>query len=203
MAKVNLSSPKVTIIALALLFFGPMMLAYFYVNFFPSSVETAGKAAKGQLIMPAKPMESFQVEKLGGGELPVDFFKGKWTYVTFTPGSCGQECVDNLYKIRQIRLTQPEDIDRIQRLLVLTDASAGQALVALLKEHPGLEVAKGNAASVGKFMQQFTGQETMPAHLPVYMVDPLGNIFMHYEATANPSDMKKDLARLMKYSKIG
>ena len=37
----------------------------------------------------------------------------------------------------------------------------------------------------------------------IYLVDPLGNYFMKYDVAANPSDMKKDITRLMKYSKIG
>ena len=37
----------------------------------------------------------------------------------------------------------------------------------------------------------------------IYLVDPLGNVMMRYPRDADPSRMKKDLARLLRASRIG
>jgi hypothetical protein len=37
----------------------------------------------------------------------------------------------------------------------------------------------------------------------VYLVDPLGNFMMSYPADADPTGMRKDLARLLRISQIG
>ena len=36
-----------------------------------------------------------------------------------------------------------------------------------------------------------------------FLVDPLGNIMMAYEAGSDPNGLKKDLKRLLKVSKLG
>jgi hypothetical protein len=35
-----------------------------------------------------------------------------------------------------------------------------------------------------------------------YLVDPLGNIMMFYGADSDPNDLKKDLKRLLTWSKL-
>lgn len=197
------SSSKFALVALVLLFFGPMALAYFYVNFGQSYVTSAGEAANGQLVTPLVVLQEFNLDGLAGTKISRESIAGKWTYVTFAPSSCGKECIDNLYKVRQVRLTQPDDLERIQRLLVLTDSDSLLA-PAILKDHPGLLVGTGTSEEVAKFRGQFGETSAPPAGAyGIYLVDPLGNFFMKYEGTANPSDMKKDIHRLMKYSKIG
>jgi hypothetical protein len=50
---------------------------------------------------------------------------------------------------------------------------------------------------------------TLPAGSPldnlnrIYLVDPLGNFMMSYPADADPTGMRKDLARLLRISQIG
>ncbi|MCX7272806.1 MAG: cytochrome C oxidase subunit I, partial [Burkholderiales bacterium] len=37
----------------------------------------------------------------------------------------------------------------------------------------------------------------------VYVVDPLGNLMMRFPADADPSRMKKDIAKLLRASRVG
>ena len=43
---------------------------------------------------------------------------------------------------------------------------------------------------------------TVPAD-HVYVVDPLGNLMMRFPAEADPNRMKKDIAKLLRASRIG
>jgi cytochrome oxidase Cu insertion factor (SCO1/SenC/PrrC family) len=40
-------------------------------------------------------------------------------------------------------------------------------------------------------------------HDHIYLIDPLGNLVLRYPKNAEPAKMKKDLERLLKYSRIG
>ena len=37
----------------------------------------------------------------------------------------------------------------------------------------------------------------------VFLVDPRGNLMMSYPATADPTDLRKDISRLLRASRIG
>lgn len=37
----------------------------------------------------------------------------------------------------------------------------------------------------------------------IYLVDPLGNLFMYYQSSTNPMDILKDLKKVLKVSQIG
>jgi hypothetical protein len=37
----------------------------------------------------------------------------------------------------------------------------------------------------------------------LYLVDPLGNIFMYYQKDFNPKGLKKDIKKILKVSRIG
>jgi len=38
---------------------------------------------------------------------------------------------------------------------------------------------------------------------PTYVIDPLGNLMMRFPAQADPTRMKKDIAKLLRASRIG
>jgi cytochrome oxidase Cu insertion factor (SCO1/SenC/PrrC family) len=116
--------------------------------------------------------------------------RGKWVLVTFDAGACDAYCERKLYVMRQVRRAQGKDMDRIERLWVLTDAGKPRADVLAASE--GTRVSSnGNYGFPGN-----------PAD-HIYLVDPLGNLMMRFPRDPDPSRMIKDLQRLMKYSRFG
>jgi hypothetical protein len=110
--------------------------------------------------------------------------------VTFDAGACDAYCERKLYVMRQVRRAQGKDMDRIERLWVLTDAGKPRADVLAASE--GTRVSSnGNYGFPGN-----------PAD-HIYLVDPLGNLMMRFPRDPDPSRMIKDLQRLMKYSRFG
>jgi hypothetical protein len=96
--------------------------------------------------------------------------------------------------MRQVRLTTGKDRDRIERaLLIAGDAPAA----AVLAEHEGLRVLRASPAALAA-LRQATGGEA-----GVLLVDPLGNLMMRFPVEADPSRMKKDIAKLLRASRIG
>jgi len=43
----------------------------------------------------------------------------------------------------------------------------------------------------------------LTGELRIYLVDPLGNLMMSYPIDADPSDLSKDIGRLLRASRIG
>ncbi len=121
---------------------------------------------------------------------------GKWTLATVDSGACDEHCKQKLYYLRQIRLTQGKEMDRIERLWIVTDGVAPTQ--SLMKEYQGTKIATAP-------------NSTWVAGLPVtaaitdyiFIIDPLGNLVLRYPRGFNPTGMKKDLSRLLRASRIG
>ena len=117
-------------------------------------------------------------------------FRGKWLLVSFDAGQCDAHCERKLYIMRQVRRAQGKEMERIERLWVLTDAAKPRADALALSE--GTSIARIAA-------------DGFPGH-PVdhiYLVDPLGNLMMRFPRDPDPSRVIKDLQRLLKYSRFG
>jgi cytochrome oxidase Cu insertion factor (SCO1/SenC/PrrC family) len=122
--------------------------------------------------------------------------KGKWVLLSVDGGACDEYCQRKLYVLRQLRLTQGKDMERIERAwLVDDDAPTGPAV---LDEYKGTAriPARGSA-----LLGALPSAGSLRDH--VYIVDPLGNLIMRYPRDADPNGMKKDLARLLRASRIG
>jgi hypothetical protein len=124
---------------------------------------------------------------------PFDALRGKWLLVSFDAAACDAYCERKLYVMRQVRRAQGKDMERIERLWLLTDVGAPRP--ELLAAIEGTRLARSSAA----FTNSFPGN---PSDL-IYVVDPLGNLMMRFPRDPDPSKTIKDLQRLMKYSRFG
>ena len=117
--------------------------------------------------------------------------RGKWVLVTADVAACPPACERKLYIVRQVRRAQGKEMDRIDRLWLLTDGGTPRAeLVAALD---GGHIASADAELL----------KALPNVADIYLVDPLGNLMMRFPAEADPQKMIKDLQRLLKYSGFG
>jgi cytochrome oxidase Cu insertion factor (SCO1/SenC/PrrC family) len=193
---------KSTLILLVLLFIFPVAASFIL---YASGWRPSGTINHGELVEPARPIENINLTRLDGSQMRFADLKKKWTLVYFGSAECLTPCKDNLYKMRQVRLSLGADGTRVQRLFVVTNPKALARLRYELKEHPGMAVVTGPAKNVEALANQFH----LPAGTPfddlerIYVVDPLGLLMMSYPADADPSAMRKDLKRLLKVSRIG
>jgi hypothetical protein len=124
---------------------------------------------------------------------PFAALRGKWVMVTIDAAACDAWCEKKLYYLRQLRRAQGKDMERIERLWLVTDA--GQPRAALLQAFEGTRLHAADAALV----RSFAGNPV--DH--IYLVDPLGNLMMRYPREPDPSQMLKDLQRLLRVSRVG
>jgi hypothetical protein len=114
----------------------------------------------------------------------------KWWLVTVEAGACAEACERKLLLMRQVRLAQGKDQDRVERLVVLADASEIQRLPAPLTE--GLRIARLiDPTALGHPF----GDEIPADH--IYLVDPLGRLMLSFPHDPDPKGMVRDLARLL------
>ena len=123
---------------------------------------------------------------------PLSELRGKWVLVTFDAAACDAYCERKLYIARQVRRAQGKDMERIERLWVVTDAGKPRADVLAATE--GTRISRNEAIKSG-----FPGNTV--DH--IYLVDPLGNLMMRFPRDPDPSQVIKDLQRLLKYSRFG
>lgn len=122
--------------------------------------------------------------------------KGKWAFVMVDSSSCDEWCRRKLYIMRQVRLTQGKDMERVERAWLLDDAQAPQ--VALMSEYAGTRLLQASGSAL---LAKLPTTGSVRDH--IYLVDPLGNLVLRYPRDADPSRIKKDLSRLLRASRIG
>jgi cytochrome oxidase Cu insertion factor (SCO1/SenC/PrrC family) len=191
-----------TLILVVIVFLLPVVLA---TGLYVSGWRPAGKnLAHGELVQPALPVGDVDLKGADGAPFRLSALRGKWVMVYFSPLPCNDVCLNNLYKMQQVRLTQGRDATRVERVMVVADA-ATPALRDLTQRYPGLLVVSGAQAAYQKLAREFVSSQGTAFDAPgrVYLLDPIGNLVLSYAPDADPSGMRKDLARLLRLSQVG
>ena len=199
--KPGIAGGRWTLLVIFVLFLLPVVAAWI-MNFGSGGWKPERTTNYGQLVAPARPLPAVALAEPGGDHLPGDFLKQKWTLVYLHSGSCRDLCQQNLYKMRQVRLAQGKNLDRVQRLLLVTERRADAFDKELLATWPGLVIAQPVGEGAAQFLEQFRlrADEPPAAKERIYLVDPYGNLMMSYESNAEPGGMLKDLEHLLKWS---
>lgn len=199
---VNQSGARRKILLLAALFALPVVVAY---ALYFSGWRPASFGNHGELVQPARPIADAALMLLDGKTVRFSELHGKWALIAFSAAECLSPCERNLVKMRQVIAAQGKEAERIQSLLIVKDARTRDWLNDTIKDYPGMRAVVGPPEAVEALARQFV----LPAGSPldnlnrIYVVDPLGNFMMSYPADADGSGMRKDLARLLRVSRIG
>jgi len=180
------------------IFAAPVIAAwFFYLNpqYLPS-----GRTNKGELIHPVVPLPvELGLSTPGGAEFDRRGLEGKWILVYLAGGECGEDCLNRLIAMRQIRLALGESSLGVERLLILTDPDASDLGADLGKKLDGMHVVFTDAAGGGRLLDLLG--EGAAALNRIYILDPMGNLMMRYTPEAPAKDTLQDMERLLKASK--
>ncbi len=195
---------RLSLVFLLGMFAAPFALAWLVLGVFPEWAPK-GKTNHGDLVEPVRPLPAFQLKTLSGEAVDETFFRGRWTIVYLAQGNCDSRCVEQLYNIRQVRLAQGKNIDRLQRLLLWKDQGISAEKRSELKAHfPGQVIVPLDDPGAPQLLKTFALDAKQPLDAGrVYLVDPMGYLMMSYEPEDEPRGMIKDLERLLKYSSLG
>lgn len=163
-------------------------LAYFFWH-------PAGHTNYGELVT-APPLPNTPVRLVDGGAFEMTKLRGKWVLLMTDSAQCGEPCERKLFTMRQLRLTQGKEMERIERVWLISDEGAlGPKLAG---DYDGTWFVRAGGSELIK---------RLPADRPtvdyIYLLDPLGNIVLRYGRDAEPARIIKDLSRVLKTSRIG
>lgn len=173
----------------------PIVASYFtyYV------IKPESRTNYGALIDPrAYPVPALGATTLDGKPISLDAYKGKWVMLQVDNADCNEYCQKKLYEMRQLRLTQGRERDRIERVWLITGDQPLETM--LMREYDGTHMLRVKPDAVSAWLPVETG---MSAADHIYIIDPLGNLIMRFPKDADPNKMKKDISKLLRASSIG
>lgn len=195
---------RILILAMAGAFILPLLISAILVNTTSDWMSWSRKNT-GTLIHPAQPLTEFTLQNVkDNANFNLEGLQHKWNVVFIGGATCDEVCKDILYKTRQSRLAKGKEMERIRRIYVVNDglALSQEMQDFLAQEHPDMVVLSGDANSLKAFAAQFQPDGKSNSGR-VYLVDPLGNLMMYYEADFPAKGLIKDLGRLLYVSQIG
>jgi hypothetical protein len=194
---------RLKLFLLAVMFAAPVVIAY--VLYFGGWRPQAPRLHGGELLDPARPVSDVKLRAPDGKPVAFSSLKGKWTLLYFGPAECLRACRDDLYKMQQVHAAQGREAGRVQRAFIVTEGQALDLLRYTALDYPGTLLLLPEPGALAALARDFTvtaGSPLAGLHR-VYVVDPLGNLVLSYPADADPSGMLKDLARLLRASRVG
>lgn len=183
-----------TLLFLAVVFLGPMALAMilYYTGF---QWRPEGSTEHGILYDPPRPLPDSGVTAVDGKSAAATLH-GKWTLIYVGAGNCAADCREALVVMRQVRRALGRDLDRVQRLYLVTGDSVDTQYLKV--EHPGIAVVTDTAVTGD--IARIIG-EARPGD--IFLADPLGNLVMRYPAGTGMKGIHADLKHLLNLSTIG
>lgn len=191
------------LLLLAALFFVPLALA-FWLYYGADGLRPMGGTNKGDLFNPPVTLPSVALPKPDGSRTSADVLRGKWTIAYLGDGACDERCRKALYLSRQSRIALNKDMDRVQRVFLVTGNCCDTAF--LQAEHADLMVVLVGEDAAGQGLLEAIpalGGVPPAAAGRLYVIDPLGNMMLSYSAAAPDKALLTDVKKLLRLSHIG
>jgi hypothetical protein len=197
--KMNIS-PRASLVIIAAMFLLPLLLAWFMYNgtiaYKPSVTRNFG-----QLVEPPLPLDWEDAVMLPGDDPAspnaADAFIDHWVILYRVPDSCLETCLQEVTALRQIHRASGRQQTRIRIALLLQNTANPDVEQVLRETYPLFQLIRDPDGKMRSLLQRVTDDQGV-----VYLIDPLGNIMMTYEGGADPNNLKRDLKRLLTWSKL-
>ncbi len=121
-----------------------------------------------------------------------------WQIVYYPKNVLDNTTEHNLFLLHQLRIALNKESHRVELILWTTSIDTPATLYDF---QPMLFTAEQNKRLHTLFKQRT--KPLMDTQNKIYLIDPIGNLFMYYPDTVNPMDIMKDLKRLLEVSQIG
>lgn len=165
-------------------------------------LSSSASTNNGNLIIPAVTTERSELS--GFDQFSMDNLSElnrHWVMVNVIPGQqCNEICREAIVKTRQLRLMMNKDLTRIRRLVLLLEPVNPELAEKWWQDDSRLLRAKPNVGLMEKIQKITHGK--VPDGI-LLLMDPFGNLMMHYGTGFDPYAVKADLKKLLRISQIG
>ena len=187
-----------TLILLIAVFFVPFILAIVLSK--SDSWRPSKTKNHGELITPVRQLGEFSLKTLEGAAFHLRDVQGHWTIVYVGSNDCNTICAEVLYKIRQSRLAQSGNAQRVHYVYLLTDNAPADSLTAVMREHGKMKVVTGEVTELNKLIAHFNLDSALAVSQVqrAYVIDPMGRVMMSYKPDFIGKGMIKDLEHLLR-----
>lgn len=179
--------------------FGPMVFAT--IMFYTGWLNPAGHTNNGTLIQPVVSVKTLNLETSAGKPLADRFgpdeVEPEWLLLV-AAGECASECEELLYLARQVNIALGKNANRVSRAAVLGSVPA--ELEARWQKEYSLMERLVPARGATPVWPKGIDPQSQPR---ILLVDPFGNLMMHYGSDNTGKELLKDLKHLLKISQIG
>ena len=115
-----------------------------------------------------------------------------------TAQTCGDDCEQLLYLARQVNIALGKHANRVGRAAWIGEVSPE------LQQRWDTDYRSMERLQIAPGARPAWPEQANPADAPgILVVDPFGNVMMHYDAEHTGKQMLEDLKHLMKLSQIG
>lgn len=163
----------------------PLLAALYFRYVSPPQV----KATVGRALDPV-PLPFDLLQRLDGSALEHQQVGARWLVIFAAPGDCDARCRHTLYLTRQARVAQGRNMARVDRLWLITDATAPAA--DLLAAHPDLVLIRATDA---RALQVLGGNQGRHINL----VDRRGLLVFRYSDDPEPKAFIRELEKLIRF----
>ncbi|KPL49067.1 hypothetical protein XAXN_09850 [Xanthomonas axonopodis] len=171
------------LIALALLFFGSMLLAG-VLRF--SGWQPASMRNNGELLKPPADLRAMVPVRANGQPYAWAPSERIWRIAVAPPADCTQQCVALAAELDKVWQLLGHRADKVDVLWI-------GAPLAGLPPMPALRVLRDDAR-----LRQALPRGTEAAGVPVYVIDPNGFVILRYAPGFDPAGLRSDLVKLLK-----
>jgi len=183
------------LLAVLLVCAAPLIASYlsYYV------IKPEGRTNYGTLIdQRSHPMPKLSSTTLDGRPETLENYAGKWIMVKVGGGECDKACQDQLYAMRQLRTMQGKNMDRVERVWLVTDAQPIETM--LIRMYDDMHILRVKPEELAKWLPLENGGK-LEDH--IFLVDPRSNLMMRFPKNPEPARVHKDIAKLLRASAIG
>jgi cytochrome oxidase Cu insertion factor (SCO1/SenC/PrrC family) len=150
----------------------------------------------GLLIQPPVALPAVTVHRMNGTAFSLAELHGKWTFLMAVDAACTESCKELVHQLQQIRRATGEDRTHVELLMLYkTDSVTGD--LSVIKKNTGMIVAGLNMPEmeiIATALQQ-AGVHERPG---LVVVDPMGNMVMHYPVAVTGKDILQDIRKLLR-----
>lgn len=180
---------------LAALFLAPLGAAvwlYYGIGWSPAQHLNHGE------LLPVVTLPEVTLPAPDHGPSMANVFAKRWALVYVGDGRCDTACRRALYVMGQTRAALNADMSRVERVFLATANCCDVGFLG--PAYPGLIVLDASASSAWRLLGSFPARDRDSM---IFVVDPLGNLMMRYDARHDPRGLVLDLQRLLRLSNIG